>query len=83
MKNLNIQINDIAAINTLGGSALADIIAAQYEVIGDTRDTTEITMPCIAFGQTHPSKHWPWRFHQPRVLHGQSVTECHPALRAV
>lgn len=52
MKNLNIQINDIAAINTLGGSALADIIAAQYEVIGDTRDTTEITMPCIAFGQT-------------------------------
>lgn len=29
MKTLNIQVNDIAAISALGGSMLADIIAAQ------------------------------------------------------
>ena len=52
MKNLNIQINDIAAINTLGGSMLADIIATQYKVIGDNKDTAEMPMPCIAYGQT-------------------------------
>ena len=43
MKNLNIQINDIAAINTLGGSMLADIIATQYKVIGDNKDTAQIS----------------------------------------
>ena len=52
MKNLNIQINDIAAINTLGGSMLADIIATQYKVIGDNKDTAEMPMSCIAYGQT-------------------------------
>lgn len=53
MKNLNININDIAAINALGGSVLADVIAAQYEVKGYKEGTvTEMPMPCIAFGQT-------------------------------
>lgn len=52
MKTLNIQINDIAAINALGGSVLADIIAAQYKVTGDTKYVPEMPMPCIAYGQT-------------------------------
>ncbi|ENR9964068.1 hypothetical protein ACEXTD_003054 [Salmonella enterica] len=52
MKNLDIQINEIAAINSLGGSLLAKIIADQYEVIGETKYTAEMTMPCLAYGQT-------------------------------
>lgn len=51
MKTLNIQVNDIAAISALGGSMLADIIAAQYKVIDDTKDASEMAMPCIAYGQ--------------------------------
>jgi hypothetical protein len=31
---------------------LADIIATQYKVIGDNKDTAEMPMPCIAYGQT-------------------------------
>nr|WP_233341483.1 hypothetical protein [Escherichia coli]UGK56414.1 hypothetical protein [Escherichia coli] len=30
---------------------LADIIAAQYKVIDDTKDASEMAMPCIAYGQ--------------------------------
>lgn len=47
MKTLNIQVNDIAAISALGGSMLADIIAAQYKVIDDTKDASEMAMPVM------------------------------------
>ena len=80
MKTLNIQVNDIAAISALGGSMLADIIAAQYKVIDDTKDASEMAMHCL---RADPRKHRPGRLYQSRVQHGQPVTECQPALRAL